>query len=156
MNTELLKNLFQAYTAMAELPMQSDSIKSSMLSLKEQINIIIENNNADLSLSNSNNITSDVLMATVKTPTKEQSGEVLLLMEAYQGGDLLSLLLTEINISKSVFMSELGMGSSNATYLNQMLNGDKGISKKYATRFSDWFTTKGFLVPVEKFMTIKK
>ncbi len=143
MNKQLLKDLFTAYASMAQLEERPKEIINSMNSLKQQIfNIIDEDVKIEVATE----------IVEKRRPKLQQLEEISQIIQDHKGGQLITALLNSLNVKKSTFLSELGMGSSNAVYLNYFLSGKRKISRKYAERFASWFEANGFYVPLEKLM----
>lgn len=125
-----LKELFIAYSLLVKIEDKTDAIKKSIESIELEILNLMNN----------------------QTPNLEPTIDISNILNEYNGGQLLIKLIDAIGVKKSTILNEIGMGSSNANYLNKFLNSEKPITKRYANKFSAWFLSKGYNVPVNLFL----
>ena len=156
MNDNLLLTLFNLYTNMAELPVRDEKIDEAMEALKIQIeNLITQLGGHSLVVVKESKEGSGVAAdeSVLVRQDHDHMVDISDLIEELEGGALLSSIIQRLNITKTEMMTELGMGTNNAGYLNQFLNDKRPISNKNANRFCSWLESKGYYVPVMKMQT---
>lgn len=156
MKDNLLLTLFSLYTNMAEQPVRDEAINDAMEALKIQIeNLITQLGGHSLVVVKESKEGSGVAVdeSVLVRQDHDHMVDISDLIEEFEGGILLSSIIQRLNITKTEMMTELGMGTNNAGYLNQFLNGKRPISNKNANRFCSWLESKGYYVPIVKMQT---
>ncbi|MFM7088503.1 MAG: hypothetical protein ACKOW9_03150 [Candidatus Paceibacterota bacterium] len=167
-NIDAFKDLFLAYSSMAELPDKSEAIIKSMEALKRQILSNLDKASKSINPDDLGEAEFDIDdiggLKTPKPTEKEQRRRELghfralkfsELIETHSGGILLQVLLTELGVKKIVFAEETGVGVNNLGYLSSMIKGTAPISKRNAERFAKWFEERGVYVPIIKLIQNK-